>query len=118
MILVTGDVVLDHNIYEGKRLTPDSGVGEGTLYSAREGGAKLVWRILNALKPDSAAFGLQEQPSAGGWPSAFQNGAVWESAPADAKGGAREHWSLARNLGYAEAATKRIPLPRRQTLPS
>ena len=108
MILVTGDVVLDHNIYEGKRLTADSR-DHGTVYSATEGGAKLAGRILSALKPGVAIFGLQELPTRAGWPESFQNGAVWESTLTDAKDGPRPHWSLARNLGYGGGKTDSYP---------
>ena len=37
MILVTGDVVLDHNIYAGQRFTPVSDAACGTKYALQLG---------------------------------------------------------------------------------
>ncbi len=45
-ILVTGDVVIDHNIYQGSRSTPDALNQLGTMVIRREGGAKLLYEII------------------------------------------------------------------------
>jgi len=42
MILVTGDVVLDHNIYTGSRSTPDSDASLGMQHRRQAGGATLA----------------------------------------------------------------------------
>src|SRR5436190_1666541 len=49
-ILVTGDVVLDHNLYAGERCTPDSSAETGLQHSAQPGGAMLTYGLLEALR--------------------------------------------------------------------
>ncbi|MBU0988432.1 MAG: ATP-binding protein, partial [Proteobacteria bacterium] len=48
-ILVTGDVLYDCNIYEGKRLTPGSGDSLGTKVIYSRGGAGLLYDIIKDL---------------------------------------------------------------------
>jgi len=95
MILVTGDVVLDHNIYAGQRFTSDSDATPGMLHRRQPGGALLTYGLLQALGraavssakgkgPSSAvdlAFGFKEtkEKALQNWPLAFQSGAVWEA---------------------------------------
>ena len=58
-ILVTGDVVLDHNIYVGKRLNPAS-IEPGTAINRVPGGAMLSYSLLRTLAgfaPDAWAEG-------------------------------------------------------------
>jgi len=114
MILITGDVVLDHNIYAGKRLTPVSQAACGTRYSNQPGGAMLVYGLLDALSRingqpagtgndiDSREilFGLRDVTASTleCWPSPFHAGAVWE--PLVRKSSGQLHWRLVRNLGY------------------
>lgn len=106
MILVTGDVVLDHNIYAGQRFTPDSDAGTGMQYRKQPGGAMLTYGLLDALERSAApsavnlAFGLQEATADAlhNWPPGFQAGAVWEPFDGPKKG--QLHWRLSKNLGY------------------
>ena len=114
MILVTGDVVLDHNIYAGQRFTPDSDSPTAMQYRRQPSGALLIHGILEALSrvaglDDQLAFGLKEvtadelQP----WPHQFQAGAVWEPFDGPKKGPL--HWRLAKNLGYGAREQKDYP---------
>src|SRR3990167_4267132 len=94
MILVTGDVVLDHNIYAGQRLSPSSRSRPGAAFLRQPGGAMLTYALLDKLMPSGVRFGLGNVsvPELLGWPPAFHYGALWEAI--DGK------WSLARHLGY------------------
>ena len=59
MILVTGDVALDVNIYSGRRMTPDS-IEAGTRVIKTAGGATIVHslvRRLAGMKPDPRVTG-------------------------------------------------------------
>ncbi|MGO4882322.1 MAG: RyR domain-containing protein [Bryobacteraceae bacterium] len=114
MILVTGDVVLDHNIYAGQRFTPDSDAVSGMQYRKQPGGAMLTYCLLDAVARAAAssakgedapsaihlAFGLQQSTADAlqNWPSGFQAGAVWEPFDGPKKG--QLHWRLSKNLGY------------------
>ena len=112
-ILVTGDVVLDHNIYVGKRLKPDS-LEPGTVIDRALGGAMLSYSLLRALAvpaPDAwaegepklsdgdVAFGLQQREAADlqSWPPAFHAGALWE--PNRFPGSKDAYWRVTRKLG-------------------
>lgn len=114
MILVTGDVVLDHNIYVGRRPAPDTEAVPGTQYLTEPGGAMLTYGLLEALSAaargtaidaDTAgsrdlAFGLQDVDAStlAGWPPAFHVGGIWEPFPGPTKG--TFHWRLTKSLGY------------------
>ena len=45
-ILVTGDVIIDHHIYQGGRATPGSHEPQGTLIVESMGGALLLYDII------------------------------------------------------------------------
>jgi RyR domain len=117
MILVTGDVVLDHNIYAGQRLTPVSDAPFGTKYSQQPGGAMLVYGLLRALADSASSsltlaevtFGLQEKTreALASWPSRFHAGALWEPAQGGHKGETR--WRLSKNLGYGPRTSSAYP---------
>lgn len=48
-VLVTGDVTIDHNIYHGKRATPDSKECQGTMVIESPGGAYLLYKIISGV---------------------------------------------------------------------
>ncbi len=113
MILVTGDVVLDHNIYAGKRSTSDSDATLGMLYRTQLGGAFLTFGLLESLERTAAPatgegqfsatnlfFGLNQTTidALHEWPSDFQVGAVWDAFDGPKKD--ESHWRLSKNLGY------------------
>lgn len=87
-------MVLDHNIYLGKRLTPAS-IEPGAVIDRVPGGAILSYGLLRTLAasaPDASAegepkladgdvaFGLQQTSAADlqSWPPAYHAGALWE----------------------------------------
>jgi len=123
MILVTGDVVLDHNVYAGTRLTPVSDAPRGTRYSKRPGGAMWVYSLLDALfqvgmpsqeiqnssTSSQLAFGLSDATADGleSWPTAFHAGAIWE--PFDCPRDGKLHWRLSKNLGYGPRESSKYP---------
>ena len=109
MIPVTGDVVLDHNIYAGQRLTPDSTASPGMQHRSRPGGAMLAYELLKALSASDVAFGLDNVTveALRNWPSAFQAGAVWDPLAGPKNG--PSHWRLSKNLGYGAAAISPYP---------
>jgi hypothetical protein len=95
MILVTGDVVLDQNIYAGQRSTPVSTAKPTTIFEKHHGGAMLVYRLLCELIPNQVEFGLGNKSIADlekDWPRNFHAGGLWE--PADGV------WRLSKRLGY------------------
>jgi hypothetical protein len=122
MILVTGDVVLDHNIYAGKRLTSDSQAVVGMLHRTEPGGAALTYGLLKAMNDVAAEaakkgsqftkadlfFGIKEatKDALHGWPSDFQVGAVWDAFDGPAKD---QHWRLSQTLGYGKKEGKAYP---------
>ena len=118
-ILVTGDVVLDHNIYVGKRLTPGSNE-PGTVIDRVPGGAMLSYGLLRELAasaPDAStegepklgdgdvAFGLQQTSAADlqGWPPAFHAGALWE--PSRSPDSKDAYWRVTRKFLLIASAT-------------
>jgi hypothetical protein len=113
VILVTGDVVLDHNMYEGTRLTPDQG-GRGSLYREMPGGALLIYGVLNELARDEVRFGLVQtaQDELRDWPEQFHTRATWHLVPNGRNPKDGKHWALDRQLGYGETELK-PPYPAR-----
>ncbi len=120
MILVTGDVVLDHNIYAGKRFASDSDAATGMLHRTEAGGAALTYGLLRAMEEGGARaakaekanivraesgvfFGLKQETADAlhNWPHDFQCGAVWDVFDGATKGDPR-CWRLLKNLGYGK----------------
>ena len=103
MILVTGDIVLDHNVYEGGRLDPDAPAGDGAYYRPIPGGAMLVHGLLHALDPNCVRFGLVQTKAKqlNGWKGQYHAKALWHAVDNLKKESGR-HWALERYLGYGE----------------
>jgi hypothetical protein len=101
-ILVTGDVVLDVDLYKGGRMTPDSGEA-GTRVIKTPGGATITHSLLRRLagkKPDPRAkegafeagdvlFGIQEPAS---WPEGFHASTLWEAVEVEAGKKKEKRW--------------------------
>jgi len=94
MILVTGDVVLDHNVYAGERRSPISRKTPGTRFDTQPGGALLTFGLLRELVQDQVAFGLGNVSidELEKWPTRFHVGGLWELED--------NRWRLSKNLGY------------------
>lgn len=123
MILVTGDVVLDHNIYVGQRFTPASEVAIGTRHRREPGGAILTFGLLNEMAANghsananggritsgNVAFGLSNVTvdALDKWPPEFHSGALWEPFPSH--DGRNLHWGLSRSLGYGRRTKPAYP---------
>ncbi|KHE91959.1 MAG: AAA family ATPase [Candidatus Scalindua rubra] len=109
-VLVTGDVIIDHNIYQGKRVTPDSKERLGTMVVESPGGTNLLYRIISEVSKEvdsntgdetcrySVQFGLdsacfKELP-------AHQNAyALWGLCPEEA-GSSEIVWRVVDPMGY------------------
>jgi|CZKF01.1.fsa_nt_gi hypothetical protein len=81
MILVTGDVVLDHNVYKGGRLEPDDPSGNGSYYLPIPGGAMLTHGLLKALDPKCVRFGIAHttHKDLQSWHHQFHAQALWHA---------------------------------------
>jgi hypothetical protein len=108
MILVTGDVVLDHNIYEGTRLTADDREGRGSHCHEMPGGAVLTYELLKELAGDRVEFGLAQKTSEAlrKWPQQFQTRAIWHLVANGKEASDGRHWALKQQLGYGQAESK------------
>jgi RyR domain-containing protein len=113
MILVTGDAVLDHNMYEGTRLAPDDRDGCGSGYAEIPGGTLLTYRLLEKLAGDQVRFGLAQtaKEELREWPQQFHTRATWHLVPNGKEPKDGKHWALDCQLGYGE--TERKPYPAR-----
>ncbi|MBN2202559.1 ATP-binding protein, partial [bacterium] len=114
-ILVTGDVMLDHHLYVGERTGPDSTRPVGTSEHASEGGAGLVFRILEVCagcdgSADGAGteyrveFGL-DPGIFGKLESCLQAYAEWKPFPLEGK----KVWRMDRELGYGNPCSRFFP---------
>jgi RyR domain len=104
MILVTGDVVLDQNVYAGQRLTPVSTAKPGTIFDKQPGGAMLAYGLLRELIPNHVQFGLGNVSiqDLDGWPCNFHAGGLWEPL--------NDVWRLSKHLGYGPPSSpKKYP---------
>jgi len=106
-VLVTGDVIHDHQIYLGERLAPDAAERVGTQECMTQGGAGLLYRILREIgqrrsgeekssNPFKVEFGLREEVFEK-LPSSLNGYSLWKPFPFDKN---RKVWRLAESLGY------------------
>jgi hypothetical protein len=124
-VLVTGDVVIDHNIYRGNRDRPASLETLGTHRQTSRGGAKLVFDLLDHVgrlaaktsgvgsnKPPlfSVTLGL-EKKSFGKLPTDRQGYGIWRAFP-KSKGAKEKVWRMSDSLGYGSLCEKNyVPVP-------
>ena len=104
MLLVTGDVILDHHIYEGRRATPQAPSGGGSHHQVVPGGAMLTYQLLDALTSHGVQFGLKQQTSdqLRTWPGQFHACALWKLVPDGTRPDDKSRWALEGRLGYGE----------------
>ena len=113
-ILVTGDVVLDVNIYSGRRMTPDSDE-PGARVIKTPGGATIAHALLcrlGGMKPDprvegrafeagDLVFGIEGPAN---WPEGFHASTLWEAVDVEAGKKKEKRWFPAKHpLGYGAA---------------
>ncbi len=108
MILITGDVVLDHTVYAGQRSEPISAESTGMIYREVLGGAWLTCGILAALRDTAAAsgaapvvdeivFGLDGDKEKLRHARPFNYGSVWKLFEETGK---KPTWRMEMSLGY------------------
>jgi hypothetical protein len=103
-VLVTGDVVVDHQIYEGRRHHFNQPSGDGVHVHAALGGAALVADLLTHLLPGRSVFlrPSHDGPDASMLPvdSAY---AFWRPFPRRAPR-ERQFWRVAESMGFGVRA--------------
>ncbi|HNW60961.1 MAG TPA: RyR domain-containing protein [bacterium] len=112
VVLVTGDVMVDHHLYGGDRPEPHAAAKTGTREFIADGGAGLLFHLLAELSRTTRAsaaplgtftprFGLSAEIFQH-LPEAMHGYALWKPFPAD-----KEHkvWRIAEPLGYGSACS-------------
>jgi len=124
-ILVTGDVVLDVNLYTGGRMTPDSDE-RGIRVQRESGGAMITWSLLrelagmkpdprhkgDALKAEDLVFGIKEPTveNLESWPEGFRAATLWEPVEVVLNKKKEKRWYPAKPpLGYGSAGDQAYP---------
>lgn len=128
MILVTGDVVLDHNIYAGERLEPTSQAKISLHHREELGGAWISYSILDeirravgpfftSLNPDfPVSFGLVPPSAAQLRPVRRLNyGSLWKFTGVSGAGGC---WRQNQVLGYGGGKERPSPVERAPVEPT
>ena len=108
-IVVTGDVVSEHHLYAGDRVSPDEDGRPGTVVREQLGGAAFLHALLDAAFRAGASgpagqwqvqFGLDTN-SLQSLPSRLRTYALWRpAAPARPGSGKQTVWRLATPLGF------------------
>ena len=120
-VVVAGDVVVDHHIYQGTRDRPYAVAKQGTAIHEETGGAKLLFNILEKLGaaasvPFAVEFGMAPKPAS----RLVQSYSLLTPCPAgeNRKGYV---WRVTGNLGYGdsvERTTRYADAPTRTTAPA
>jgi RyR domain len=116
-VLVTGDVVVDHHIYVGERLVPNAPEKTGTAEQITEGGAGLLFRILESIGKKRSEgdapqnrfvvqFGFKHDVF-NKLPPALNGYALWRAFPL---GKDRKVWRMSQPLGYGKPSDSTIAL--------
>jgi hypothetical protein len=120
-VVVAGDVVVDHHIYEGTRDKPYAHAMQGTAIHQEAGGAKLLFKILETLgaatpEPFTVEFGMAPTPAS----RPVQSYSLLTPCPAGEKRKG-DVWRVTGNLGYGdsvERTTRYAGAPARTTAPA
>lgn len=115
-VLVTGDVIVDHHIYQGVRATPAASGKLGTVERHTGGGALLLDELLTdigqlAAKTQSSYSVVSgvKRDGLDCFPSGLHGYGVWQLYATDKKCKDKV-WRLAQPLGYGEQKD-RSPIP-------
>ena len=113
-ILVTGDVIVDHHIYQGSRLETSSVERRGTSVVTEVGGAQIIYDILknqpeNSKSIQSDLFFDPIVPDVEDFPSQLHAYALWKYYP-DKKNSGSPAWRVEKLLGYGEQTAANIPV--------
>jgi hypothetical protein len=120
-VVVAGDVVVEHRIYEGARAKPHTHAQQGTRIEQSTGGAKLLFDLLTRLgstapQPFSVEFAM------GATPDHRLVGTYSILTPCPAAGGGKGPvWRVTRDLGYGDSLepnTRYAAPPTRETTPA
>ena len=118
MILVSGDVVLDHNLYEGKRLTPDDREARGSQYLEMPGDATHLWLTETTCGRLGAVWLAQTNEEVlRKWPEQFHTRATWHLVANGKELKDGKHWALNQQLGYGDTEARPYPASLASSLP-
>ncbi len=113
LILVTGDIVVDHHLYEGDRLDHRDETLNGVHLVREHGGAVLIQALIDTVFRAEAAAAqvvLGIDLSKGDIPASCSAYAVWSPCPKsghDAKSG--QVWRVTKALGYGPMDVDCLP---------
>jgi hypothetical protein len=120
-VVVAGDVVIEHRIYEGVRAKPHTHAEQGTRIEQETGGAKLLSDLLARLG-SIAPQPFTVELAMGATPEHRLVGSYSLLTPCPAAGGAPGPvWRVTRNLGYGDSLepnTRYAVSPARETMPA
>ena len=115
-VLVTGDVIVDHHVYEGQRSSPDSNNPIGSQEQTGPGGAGLIFELLKNVsqtraKENQAQFDVKFGLAKNIYSKLNQNlhgYAVWK--PCKPFGEQKEKvWRMVKPMGYGHSRDRTFP---------
>ncbi len=119
-VVVAGDIVVDHHIYEGTRDRPSAHAEQGTAIHQETGGAELLFRMLHQLgaaaEPYAVEFGMATKPLS----KPVQSYGLLTPCPAGEKRSG-DVWRITGALGYGdsgERSTRYADAPARTHAPA
>lgn len=120
-VVVAGDVVLEHRIFEGRRAKPHTPSEQGTRIEQATGGAKALSDLLGRLGP-VAPQPFSVEYAMGPTPTEQLVGSYSLLSPCRSVGdGAAPVWRITRDLGYGdslEPSTRYAVSPARRSAPA
>jgi len=105
-VVVAGDIVVDHHIYQGARDKPYARAAQGTAIHQETGGAKLLFKVLQkfgAVTPGlfTVEFGMASKPAS----RPVQSYSLLTPCPAGGKSKGSV-WRVTGRLGYGDSAER------------
>ncbi|HZL07510.1 MAG TPA: hypothetical protein VFE45_19190, partial [Coriobacteriia bacterium] len=120
-VLVAGDVVVDHHIYQGARDEPHTHGEQGTWIHQETGGAELLFHVLEKLgAAASVPFAVELGMGATSEERLVGSYSLLTPCPAGGRGKGLV-WRITGNLGYGDSLepnTRYAEPPARETLPA
>jgi hypothetical protein len=99
-ILVTGDIVMDHYIYEGRQRRTGSTIRLGTISRETRGGAGLLYELLFEMASKRTGMAVVSGLDFAKLPASLAAGYCVMRPFLQKKGKKREVWRLADPLGF------------------